>query len=330
MQVGQTKKIEKVVVLGTGGTIAGTAASSSEQVAYTAAQLGVAQLTAALPGLEAVLDGRQLVIEQVAQLDSKDMDHTTWQLLVRRCAHWLAQEDVGALVITHGTDTIEETAWFLQSVLQPSKPVVMVCAMRPASSDEADGPQNLLDAFAVSAQPLAAGVSVVCAGVIHSARDVQKVHPYRLDAFSSGDAGPTGGVSAGQVHWTLPSGVATAHGGKPDERLLQRVMQSDVSQWPVVEVVLSHAGASRRLVDALVASGVAGLVVAGSGNGTVHQAVQAALLDAQRQGVQVRRSSRCQEGRMVGNSSLWADVDGLTPLKARISLMLALLAESAD
>ena len=196
MQVGQTKKIEKVVVLGTGGTIAGTAASSSEQVAYTAAQLGVAQLTAALPGLDKVLDGRQLVLEQVVQLDSKDMDHATWQLLARRCAHWLAQADVGALVITHGTDTIEETAWFLQSVLQPSKPVVMVCAMRPASSDEADGPQNLLDAFTVSAQTLAAGVSVVCAGVIHSARDVQKVHPYRLDAFSSGDAGPLGEVSA--------------------------------------------------------------------------------------------------------------------------------------
>ncbi len=330
MQVGQAKKIEKVVVLGTGGTIAGTAASASEQVAYTAAQLGVAQLTAALPGLDAVLDGRQLVLEQVVQLDSKDMDHATWQLLVRRCSHWLAQADVGALVITHGTDTIEETAWFLQSVLQPSKPVVMVCAMRPASSDEADGPQNLLDAFAVSAQPLAAGVCVVCAGVIHSARNVQKVHPYRLDAFSSGDAGSLGGVSAGQVHWTLPGGAVTANSGKPDAQLLQRVMQSDARQWPVVELVLSHAGASRRVVDALVASGVAGLVVAGSGNGTVHQSVQAALLDAQRQGVQVRRSTRCQDGRMVGNSSLWADVDGLTPLKARISLMLALLAESAD
>jgi L-asparaginase len=318
------KKIQKVVVLGTGGTIAGTAAHASEQVAYTAAQLGVAQLTSALPGLDAVLAGRQLVVEQVAQLDSKDMDHATWQLLARRCAHWLAQLDVAALVITHGTDTIEETAWFLQSVLQPSKPVVMVCAMRPASSSEADGPQNLRDALVVSAQPLAAGVCVVCAGVIHSAWHVQKVHPYRLDAFSSGDAGPLGRVHADQVQWLSAPQAAPVSTGM----LAEQITRTDVNQWPVVEVVLSHAGASRRAVDALVQAGVAGLVVAASGNGTVHHAVQAALQDAQRQGVRVRCSTRCQEGSIVGNSSPWPDMDGLSPLKARISLMLELLAES--
>ena len=318
------KKIQKVVVLGTGGTIAGTAANASEQVAYIAAQLGVAQLTAALPGLDAALAGRQLLVEQVAQLDSKDMDHATWQLLARRCTHWLAHADVDALVITHGTDTIEETAWFLQVVLQPSKPVVMVCAMRPASSDEADGPQNLHDALVVSAQPLAAGVSVVCAGVIHSARHVQKVHPYRLDAFSSGDAGPLGWIQADQVRWSSAHQEASASTGI----LAEQILRTNVSQWPVVEVALSHAGASRRAVDALVQGGVAGLVVAASGNGTVHHEVQAALRDAQRRGVQVRRSTRCQEGPMVGNSSPWSDMDGLSPLKARISLMLELLAAS--
>lgn len=318
------KKTQKVVVLGTGGTIAGTAASASEQVAYTAAQLGVDQLMAAVPGLDKVLDGRQLLVEQVAQLDSKDMDHATWQLLACRCAHWLAQDDVGALVITHGTDTLEETAWFLQSVLQPHKPVVMVCAMRPASSDEADGPQNLRDALAVSAQPLAAGVCVVCAGVIHSARDVQKVHPYRLNAFSSGDAGPLGWMDRGQVQWSavyVRTALQTA-------TLANSVMTSDVQQWPAIEVVLSHAGAGRRVVDALVQAGVAGLVVAGSGNGTVHHVLQAALKDAEQAGVRVRLSTRCIEGRIVGNSSPWPDMAGLSPLKARISLMLELLAES--
>jgi L-asparaginase len=319
--------MQKVVVLGTGGTIAGTAASASEQVAYTAAQLGVAQLTAALPGLDALLNGRELVVEQVAQLDSKDMDHGTWQLLARRCAHWLAQVDVASLVITHGTDTIEETAWFLQSVLQPSKPVVMVCAMRPASSDEADGPKNMRDAFLVSAQALAAGVSVVCAGVIHGARNVQKVHPYRLDAFSSGDAGPVGWVEDGLVRWTINKSVPSPSADAPDAGLLARVLNTDVRQWPLVEVVLSHAGASRCVVDALVQSGVNGLVVAASGNGTVHQTVHEALLDAQRQGIHVRRSSRCQEGRMVGDNSHWPDMQGLSPLKARISLMLALLVQ---
>jgi L-asparaginase len=322
--VGQAKNREKVVVLGTGGTIAGTAASPTEQVAYTAAQLGVAPLVQALPGLDAVLEGRSLEVEQVAQLDSKDMDHATWQVLARRCAHWLAQADVGALVITHGTDTIEETAWFLQSVLQPSKPVVMVCAMRPASSAQADGPQNLRDALTVSAQPLAAGVCVVCAGVIHSARHVHKVHPYRLDAFSSGDAGPWGWVEDGRVRWS--SGGPRLAGRSPVS--VEQVTNADVRQWPVVEVVLSHAGASRRVVDGLVQSGVSGLVVAGSGNGTVHQALQAALHDAEQQGVRVRRSTRCEEGDMVGHTGPWPDMQGLSPLKARISLMLELLAES--
>ena len=319
-----TKKIQKVVVLGTGGTIAGTAASASDHTGYTAGQLGVQHLLDAVPGLNNTLQGAVLACEQVAQLDSKDMDHATWQLLARRCAHWLAQADVGALVITHGTDTIEETAWFLQSVLQPSKPVVMVCAMRPASSNEADGPQNLRDALVVSAQPLAAGVCVVCAGVIHSARHVQKVHPYRLDAFSSGDAGPLGRVQADQVQWLSAPQAAPVSTGM----LAEQITRTAVNQWPVVEVVLSHAGASRRVVDALVQAGVAGLVVAASGNGTVHHEVQAALLDAQQHGVQVRRSTRCQEGSIVGNSSPWPDMDGLSPLKARISLMLALLAES--
>jgi L-asparaginase len=324
VQVVSVKKIQKVVVLGTGGTIAGTAASASEQVAYTAAQLGVDQLIAAVPGLDKVLDGRQLLVEQVAQLDSKDMDHATWQLLACRCAHWLAQDDVGALVITHGTDTLEETAWFLQSVLQPNKPVVMVCAMRPASSDEADGPQNLRDALVVSAQPLATGVCVVCAGVIHSARDVQKVHPYRLNAFSSGDAGPLGWMDCGQVQWSS----VYARTALQTATLANSVMTSDVQHWPAVEVVLSHAGAGRRVVDALVQAGVAGLVVAGSGNGTVHHVLQAALKDAEQAGVRVRLSTRCIEGRIVGNSSQWPDMEGLSPLKARISLMLELLAES--
>jgi L-asparaginase len=165
---------------------------------------------------------------------------------------------------------------------------------------------------------------VVCAGVIHSARHVQKVHPYRLDAFSSGDAGPLGWIQADQVRWSSARQEASAGTGI----LAEQIVRTDVSQWPVVEVALSHAGASRRAVDALVQAGVAGLVVAASGNGTVHHEVQAALLDAQRRGVQVRRSTRCQEGPMVGNSSLWPDMDGLSPLKARISLMLELLAAS--
>ncbi len=325
MQVGQVKNLEKVVVLGTGGTIAGTAAQASDHVGYTAAQLSVEQLMAALPGLSQVLNGRALVVEQLAQLDSKDMDLATWQELARRCVHWLGQADVHAVVITHGTDTLEETAWFLQEVLPLNKPVVMTCAMRPATALAPDGPQNLMDALTVAAEVRSLGVTVVCAGVIHSARQVQKVHPYRLDAFSSGEVGPLGWVEAGQVRWSaqapqLPDGP-DSRTGKP------LVLQTPVSQWPVVDVVLSHAGARRQGVDALVQAGAQALVVACTGNGTVHREIEVALQDAEKQGVQVRRSTRCAQGQMVGVPGRWPDVDGLSPVKARIRLMLQLMVQ---
>ncbi len=179
------------MVLGTGGTIAGTAASAADNIGYTAAQLGIDELLAGVPQLR----GHAIEAEQVAQLDSKDMDFATWQLLAARCAHWLSDDGVQGIVITHGTDTLEETAWFLQAVLNPSKPVVMTCAMRPATALTPDGPQNLLDAVAVASTRGARGVVAVCAGAIHSALDVRKVHTYRADAFGSGDAGVLGYVS---------------------------------------------------------------------------------------------------------------------------------------
>ena len=188
-----------VVMLGTGGTIAGTAARPDDRHAYTAAQLGVDELIQSVAPLREALGAHRLVTEQVAQLDSKDMDWATWQALAGRCDHWLGDPAVQALVITHGTDTIEETACFLQLVLQPRKPVVLVCAMRPATALAPDGPQNLLDAVTVALEPAASGVMVVCAGVVHDALRVQKVHPYRLDAFDSGVDGPLGFIEQGQV-----------------------------------------------------------------------------------------------------------------------------------
>ena len=148
---------KKLVVLGTGGTIAGTAQRAADNLGYTAAQLGVGQLLEAVPGLAHLLAGRTLVSEQVAQIDSKDMSFVVWQQLALRVSHYLAQPDVTGLVITHGTDTLEETAYFLHAVLPGTllagKPVVLTCAMRPASSLTLDGPQNLLDAVAVATAP---------------------------------------------------------------------------------------------------------------------------------------------------------------------------------
>ena len=315
-------KQKKIVILGTGGTIAGQADSASDNIGYTAAQLGVAQLVRAIPALAASDD---LVTEQVAQIDSKDMTFAVWAHLAQRVSFFLAQEDVQGVVITHGTDTLEETAFFLQAVLSPVKPVVLTCAMRPATSLAPDGPQNVVDALAVARCGAARGVLVVCAGAIHGALDVQKSHTYRLDAFSSGDAGPIGYVEEGALRQVRDWPAAQALWAQP---AIEIIAAAEIDKsWPHVEIVMNHAGAGATVVDALLAAGVDGLVLAGTGNGTAHQALEAALHAAQARGVQVVRASRCANGRVlakVGDSL--HDSDGLSPVKARIALMLRLMA----
>jgi len=317
----------RIVVLGTGGTIAGRAASGGDNIGYTAGQVGVADL---LGGIEAP-DGLALAAEQVAQLDSKDMEPAVWLQLARRCAFWLSEPDVAGVVITHGTDTLEETAFFLQAVLAPGKPVVLTCAMRPASSLSPDGPQNVRDAIAVAATPAARGVTVVCAGAVHSALDVQKVHTYRQDAFASGDAGPVGYVEEGAVRRVREWPESTA-----SSKILQSV-EGMATQWPRVEIVTSHAGATGAVVDLLLqerAAGVAepvrGLVLAATGNGTVHHALEAAALRAQDAGVAVLRATRCAGGRILPRpDDKLRDAGALTPVKARIALMLELIGTAA-
>ena len=310
-------KLQNLVILGTGGTMAGQAASACDNMGYTAAQLGIDQLLAAIPGLA---ESGPLITEQVAQIDSKDMSFAVWAQLAARVNHFLARADVQGIVITHGTDTLEETAYFLQAVCRPAKPVVLTCAMRPATALAPDGPQNLLDAVAVARHEGAKGVVAVCAGTIHSAFDVQKVHPYQLDAFSSGDAGPIGHVEEGRLrlmrNWPL------AQEGRAQAAI------ENIADWPRVEIIMSYAGASAAMVQALVAQGVQGLVVAGTGNGTIHHALQAGLLKAQAAGVRVVRSTRCVNGRVLSlPGDVIADSEGLSPVKARVALMLDLLAQ---
>lgn len=321
---------EKIVVLGTGGTIAGTAANASDNIGYTAGQVGVAQLLQAVPGLEGALAGRRLVAEQVAQLDSKDMSFAVCKQLALRAMACLAQADVAAVVITHGTDTLEETAYFLHAVLPASllasKPVVLTCAMRPATALAPDGPQNLLDAVAVANTPHAVGVIAVCAGTVHGAVDVQKVHPYRVDAFDSGDAGPLGYVEEGLVRLVRSWPAPPPH---ENPKLIEIIERTDL--WPRVEIVMNYVGASGALVEALLspALGVApirGLIVACTGNGTIHHELEAALLRAQATGVAVLRATRCSFGRVLPTSGQpLPDSRGLSPVKARVDLMLALL-----
>ena len=315
-----TNQGRRLVILGTGGTIAGRAAQAGDNVGYVAGQVGVADLVAAVPALAGV----PLEVEQVAQIDSKDMGLPVWQALAARLQAHLDDPQVSAVIVTHGTDTLEETAFVLQRLLQPSKPVVLTCAMRPASALVPDGPQNLADALAVVRHG-EAGVVVVCAGQVHGALEVAKVHTYRLDAFDSGDAGPLACVEEGEVRRFRSRGSSVpSHDPAP----LARFLAADA--LPRVELVTSHADADGSLVRALMAPGAArplrGIVVAGTGNGTVHQALTDALNAAQAQGVRVVLATRCARGRVVPHAGLpFAHSAGLSPVKARLALALDLL-----
>lgn len=323
--------LKKIVFLGTGGTIAGTSAQADDNVGYTAAQVGVGQLLQAIPSLQHALGDHGFMSEQVAQLDSKDMGWAQWRKLAQRIQHHLSQPDVDSVVVTHGTDTLEETAFFLLLALPQQllaeKVVVLTCAMRPASSLAPDGPQNVLDAVAVARSAHARGVLVVCAGSVHCARDVQKVHPYRLNAFDSGDAGPLAYVEEGHVRWL--------HACLELEVSVSDFPFAALSRdaWPRVEIITSYAGATGDTVHALcvVPAGdvqpVRGIVVAGTGNGTVHQDLESALRDVQAHGVRVVRSTRCAYGSVVLGAAEgdFADSQGLSPVKARIALMLELM-----
>ena len=304
-----------VVILGTGGTIAGRAASAQDNVGYTAGQIGVGDLLAAVPALA----GQCIEVEQVAQVDSKDMGAAVWQRLVARAAHHLARDEVAGVVVTHGTDTLEETAWLLHRVLAPAKPLVLTAAMRPASSLAADGPQNLLDAVAVARCSGACGVLAVLAGRVFAAAGLCKVDAYRIDAFAGAEIAR---VEEGGLRllwpWPWPDTAASPFAAA--------TIDIPASDWPRVAWLTSHAGFDAALVDAAVAAGFEGLVVAGTGNGSLHVELQAALERAVAAGVQVRRSTRCASAVLVGAApSAVAASSAIGPAQARIELLLELL-----
>lgn len=305
-----------VVVIGTGGTIAGTAAAATELTGYRAGAIGVQQLVAALPALQ----GQALAAIDVARIDSSDMDVTTWLALAAAARAQLARPDVAGVVVTHGTDTLEETAYFLHRCVGADKPLALTAAMRPATAPSADGPQNLLDALAVARAPGARGVVAVLAGRIHAGTDLRKLHGWRVDAFDSGDAGVIG---------VIEDGVVRTFRAWPDEPLHPAAsLLPAADAWPVVDIVTSHAGARGAALDALVAAGARGIVIAGTGNGGVHHTLAAAARRAQEAGVVVRRASRCLLGGIVGESETLAHIPStgaLTPVQARIELQLDLI-----
>lgn len=309
-------QLPRIVILATGGTIAGSSADPASSARYQAATVPVSALVTAVPALQVVA---RVEAEQVAQLDSKDMSFSLWSALAARIAFWSTQPDVAGIVITHGTDTLEETAMALHLTQPCAVPVVLTAAMRPSTSQSADGPQNLLDAVRVAAHPGAAGkgVLVVLNQQIHAGRDAVKAHTSSVDAFVSPVAGPLGFVQDDFVRFTR----APAHGPR---------LWSMPAGWPEVEIIASYAQPGRLAIDAMVAGGVRGLVVAAAGNGSVHEVLIDALADAARAGVAVVRSSRTGAGHVTipaqPNPGVGAFVSAgdLNPYKARVVLLLAL------
>ncbi|HWA86361.1 MAG TPA: asparaginase domain-containing protein [Opitutus sp.] len=343
------QNLPRVRVLATGGTIAGAQVAGAR--GYQSAVLSIDALIAAVPQLASLA---RLDVEQVAAIGSQDMDDATWLKLAAHTEAALAEPDLAGVVITHGTDTMEETAFFLNLVVHSDKPVVLVGAMRPANAISADGPMNLYNAVAVAAHPDTRGRGVLVAAndEIHFAREVAKTNTTQLGTFASGQRGLAGVVNSGRLHLYAPpvrrhtaqsefaplrsAGVPPASSSRASEFAhgdeFGRVDSPApaATRLPRVEIIHAHAGLGRELIDAAVKAGARGLVIAGVGDGNLAAPALAAAADAARAGVAVVRSSRTGGGVVERNIEIDDDrlgfvvADELNPQKARVLLMLAL------
>jgi len=314
----------KIVVLATGGTIAGAQASTKE-VGYKSGTFQVEDLIKAVPKISELAD---LTGEQIVNIGSQNMNNEVWLKLAKRVNTVLKQNDVDGVVITHGTDTMEETAYFLNLVVKSDKPVVMVGSMRPATATSADGPANLYNAVAVAIHPDARGrgVLVVLNDEIHYAREVEKQNSTQLDTFKSPNRGRAGVANTGAVHFFNKP--------VPPHTTASEFSVEGVDVLPPVEIIYSYANLGRDFIDCAVEKGAKGLVLAGVGDGNSTDPALAALGDAVKKGVVVVRSSRTGSGLVVRNVEIDDDKMGtvaaleLNPQKARVLLMLALMKTS--
>jgi L-asparaginase len=310
-----------VVVLATGGTIAG-AAASDVQAGYTSGQVGVEQLLAAVPQAKklAVLRG-----EQIANIGSQDMNDEVWLKLARRVNELTAMPDVAGVVITHGTDTIEETAYFLNLVVKSRKPVVLTAAMRPSTALSADGPLNFFNAVAVAASQDAAGrgVLVVVNDWVHGASSLTKTSTTAVQTFLSPLTGLVGTVAYGEIDFNR--GPIGRHTSESEFSL------DGVTALPRVDIIMAHENMDGALIDGAVAAGAKGLVIAGVGNGNMTAPALTALAKHAKAGVVCVRSTRVTTGRVGRNVEVDDDKAGFVasldhnPQKARVLLRLALL-----
>jgi L-asparaginase len=317
----QAKK-PHIVILATGGTIAG-ASLSHTSAGYQSGAIGVDVLIDAVPEMKKFAD---ITGEQVASIGSQDMNDAVWLKLARRVNELLAKAGVTGVVILHGTDTLEETSYFLDLTVKSNKPVVLTGSMRPSTAMSADGPLNLYNAVGIAVDPKAKGRGVLVAvdDDIHSAHDVVKTHATDVGRFSSGEAGLVGVALFGQNNWyRVPAHVNTAKS--------ELAVPARTTALPRVDIIYAHANMSPDIITAAAAHGAKGLVIAGVGDGNMTTPALAACRAVIAKGVVVVRSSRTNGGITRRNIEVNDDEAGtvaamqLNPGKARALLQLALL-----
>jgi L-asparaginase len=316
--------LKNITILATGGTIAGQAASATQMTGYTAGVFSVQDLLSDVPGLDELA---HISGEQVCNIDSSSMTDALLLQLAQRANELLARTDVDGLVITHGTDTLEETAYFLNLVLKSSKPVVVVGAMRPATAVSADGPLNLINAVKVAVQEesVGRGVLVVMNDEIYGARDVSKTNTTNVATFKAPGGAQLGFIIGGIVRYY--------YAGSRLHTVSTPFAADALTALPRVDIIYTHVGEDGALIEAVVAAGAKGLVYAGSGMGSVHEAAEPALVAAAAKGVAVVRASRTGSGIVAEGLARWTQAgfipaDNLNPQKARILLQLALTVAS--
>jgi L-asparaginase len=314
-------KKPNIVILATGGTIAGAGATGT-QSAYTSGAVTIDAMVNAVPGIQ---DLANIKGEQIANVGSQDMSFDIMLKVAKRINELLPSNDVDGIVSTHGTDTMEETAYFLNLVVKSDKPVVLVGSMRPSTAVSADGPLNLYNAVAVAGNPKSRGlgVLVVMNDHIHAAHSLTKTSTTDVQTFMSPLRGLVGVVSYGKSdYYNTPP---WKHTNESEFDI------ANVTKLPRVDVIFICVDASPDLIDASVASGAKGIVIAGVGNGNMNKASVAAAARAVKKGVVVIRSSRVPTGVVGRNVELNDDElgfiasDELNPQKSRILLSLVLL-----
>lgn len=315
-----TQGLRNVVVLATGGTIAGAGASAMNSATYSAAKVPVDKLLAGLPELAKVANVRG---EQVFQIASESFTNDNLLALAKRVSALVKQADVDGVVVTHGTDTLAETAYFLSLTVHTNKPIVVVGSMRPGTALSADGALNLLNAVSVAAAKDAEGKGalVTMYDEIQTARDVNKDVNIKTGAFTS-QWGPLGMVVEGKNYWFRAP--AKRHTMNSEFNI------DNITSLPPVEIVYSYGSVPRTAIDAFVGAGAKAIVHAGTGNGSVADRIVPALQEARGKGVQIIRSSRVPYGFVLRNAEQpddkydWVVAHDMRPEKARLLTMLAL------